>query len=692
MGGNAGESLIREINERPNDPNLWNQLGASAVDDGDLETALTCFTTLVALVPESAVAWDNLGRLQLALGNREDAISAFQGAVSIEPLYKQARLALTETLLSTDPKTAAEMIDEGIKVEPECLELRLSSVKVQKELGNYERACREALVVLESPTALYEQILSAAGALLEMQRLDIAVAAYAKAIELDPSQPQAFHGFGVCHQFMGSIQVAKEAYETVLKIKADSAGALKNLSVISANSGDYELAIEQMRESLRLAPNDLGSVIQLQYFLRHVCDWSEHLDPETIRNYCNEAISAISPFQVLPLVDDPSLQLSLARRWDSGTVFTSSAEATSESAWREKVRVGWFGNDFHDHATLFLLSGLFREYDRSLFEFFVYSYGMIKTSPMRSECERNVDMFLDVAGYTDSEIRELARSHDLDIAIDLKAFTNGGRISLFQDRVAPIQINYLGYPGTSGSRAYDYLVGDNTVVPPELDWAYSETILRLPHSYQPNDSLRPISDSTFTRESEGLPEDAFVFCSFNNTYKISPREFDLWMSLLRDVDNSVLWLLEANAAVAENLRSEATSRGVDASRLIFAGRLPVSQHLARHALADLFLDTFNVNAHTTASDALWSGLPMVTLPGQQFAARVAASLLNAVGLPELIAKDEQHYVQIAKGLARNTGQLTEIRQKLIENRDKAPLFDTVSYTRSFEQLMLAIRS
>ena len=681
--------LLAAINKTPQDPTLWNQMGVLSVEQNDLETAQTCFETLVALAPKSAISWDNLARVYLAASDEVKAIKAFKQAILIDPQYKQARLALAQMLIAEGLEEALTIITDGIKLHPECQELKLHLVKVHMQQQNFDLAVREAAAVVDHAESSYDQITEAATCFYDARRLDLAVTAYAKAIERDSTRPQGFHGFGVCHQMMGSIQVAKEAYERALMLNPDSPGALSNLSVISANLGDYPLAIEQMSKSIVLAPDDPGSIIQLQYFKRHVCDWSNSLAPGDIERYCDEARAAVSPFQVLPLTDNPSLQLRLAKRWGQRSRVGTPKNLTLCERTGEKIRVGWFGNDFHDHATLFLMSGLFREYDRSRFEFFVYSYGMIKSSPMRSECEANVDKFVDVAGHTDSEIVALARSDELDIAIDLKAFTNGGRVSLFQERLAPVQINFLGYPGTSGSDAYDYVIGDDVVIPDDLEWAYSETVLKMPHTYQPNDEMRQISDADFTREEEGIPEGAFVFCSFNNTYKIGPAEFDVWMRLLREVDRSVLWLLEANSAVAENLRREAAARGVDPSRLIFARRKPVSEHLARHTLADLFLDTFNVNAHTTASDALWAGLPVVTLPGQQFAARVGASLVCAAGLPQLVASDRDDYFSIAKRFACDAKLLSAVRQQLRDKRSKLPLFDTRSYCRGFEQLLCA---
>ena len=284
----------------------------------------------------------------------------------------------------------------------------------------------------------------------------------------------------------------------------------------------------------------------------------------------------------------------------------------------------------------------------------------------------------------DHAIADLARGHELDIAIDLKGYTRQSRPGLFALRLAPVQIAYLGYPGTMGADFIDYLIADPVVIPDGEKRFYTEKLLFLPNSYQPNDNRREIAQAGSSRADFGLPGDGFVFCCFNQNYKITPREFDIWMRLLGRVDGSVLWLLRSNEWAEANLRREARARGIDPDRLVFAGKLPHGEHLARHAHADLFLDTFNVNAHTTASDALWAGLPIVTRAGRQFAARVAASLLAAVGLPELIAGTDEAYEALALDLATDPDRLAAIRAKLAANRLSQPLFDTVGYTRDFE--------
>jgi protein O-GlcNAc transferase len=389
---------------------------------------------------------------------------------------------------------------------------------------------------------------------------------------------------------------------------------------------------------------------------------------------------------MLSTEDNAERQLIRSRIWASEKYKQAPLPLPVKPKVRPKrLKIGFFSADFHDHPVQYLIAGLLRDYDRAQFEIFAFSYGHNKSGELRKRLKRNVDQYCDVSDLSDDLVVDLARSHGLDIAIDLTGYTGRTRSYLFQYRLAPVQINYLGYPGSMGADFMDYIVADPTVIPALQSQHYSENVIYL-HSFLPNDDQRQIAQTNTTRADFGLPDDAFVFCCFNNNYKISPREFDIWMRILSQTDGSVLWLSRSNKWAEGNLRKEAQARGIDPSRLIFADKLPhIEEHLARHKHADLFIDTFNYNAHTTASEALWAGLPVVTKQGEQFAARVAASLLNAIGLPELVTTTEADYEALILELASNPEKLTAIKDKLAANRLTEPLFDTKRYTRNFER-------
>jgi len=355
-----------------------------------------------------------------------------------------------------------------------------------------------------------------------------------------------------------------------------------------------------------------------------------------------------------------------------------------------KIRIGYYSTDFHNHATAYLMAGLIELHDHEKFELIGLSFGPDRQDEMRQRLVAGFDRFIDVRSQTDSAVAQLSRDLEIDIAVDLKGHTLEARPGIFSYRAAPLQVNYLGYPGTMGTNYYDYILADGTVIPSGSEGEYLEKVVNLPHSYQVNDASRRIADKVFPREELDLPLTGFVFCCFNNNYKITPDVFSLWMRILRRVDKAVLWLLGDNPEVEVNLRREAQRCDVDPDRLVFAKRLPLAEHLARHRVADLFLDTLPYNAHTTASDALWAGLPTLTQTGQSFPSRVAASLLNAIGLPELITHTSEEYEALAVELATNPDQLAAIKKKLAKNRLATPLFDTPGFVRHIEAAYRAI--
>jgi hypothetical protein len=399
----------------------------------------------------------------------------------------------------------------------------------------------------------------------------------------------------------------------------------------------------------------------------------------------------VLPFPVLAITDSSQIHKQVTEIFVQAKCAPNDTLGPIPSYGRHpKIRLAYFSADLHNHATAYLMAELFEKHDRERFELYAFSFGPDKLDDMRVRVMAAFDHFIDIRGMTDQKAAELARELEIDIAIDLKGFTQDGRTDIFAYRTAPIQISYLGYPGTMGASYFEYLVADHTIIPPEAQQYYSEKIIYLPDSYQVNDRQRAISDKVFTKAQLGLPEEGFVFCCFNNNYKILPQTFDIWMRLLQQVEGSVLWLFEANPTAMTNLKKEAQKRGIHPERLVFAKWMPPAEHLARQRLADLFIDTLPYNAHTTASDALWAGLPVLTLIGQSFASRVAASLLNAIGLPELITHSEQEYEQKALELANNSKQLVQIKAKLAANRLTTPLFDTERFRKNLEQAYLEV--
>jgi predicted O-linked N-acetylglucosamine transferase (SPINDLY family) len=428
----------------------------------------------------------------------------------------------------------------------------------------------------------------------------------------------------------------------------------------------------------------LGALIHTRH---QVCAWDGYeSDKERLKAALESRQEASPSFVAATIFDSPSLQRIAAEVWThSGCPASDTLGPIASRPRKDRIRLGYYSADFHDHATCCLMAELFELHDKDRFELHAFSFGPDTQDAMRKRVALAFDKFIDVRGVSDIDIARMSRELEIDIAIDLKGYTQDSRPGIFSYRCAPVQVNYLGYPGTMGADYIDYLIADATLIPEGTRPHYSEKIAYLPHSYQVNDTKRVISDRAFTRSELGLPTDGFVFCCFNNNFKITPQTFDRWMRILKAVAGSVLWLLEDNPHATRNLKKEAAVRGVDPGRLIFGGRLPLPEHLARQRLADLFLDTLPCNAHTTASDALWAGLPVLTLMGNSFAGRVAASLLGAMELPELIATTAEDYERLAIDLGSNPSKLSAIKDKIATNRMRAPLYNTALFTRNLEK-------
>jgi predicted O-linked N-acetylglucosamine transferase (SPINDLY family) len=417
-----------------------------------------------------------------------------------------------------------------------------------------------------------------------------------------------------------------------------------------------------------------------------ICRWDGLKEKiENLLGQVDAGEPAAPPFPLLAMPSSPRQQLEAASQvFRDSPVFDGRYPSLLKRTGAGKLRLGYFSSDLYSHATAHLIAGMFEAHDRSQFEIIGFAFGGDEADPMRQRIAKAFDRLIDVSNMPERKIADMSRELGIHIGVDLKGHTKDSRPRIFAPRAAPIQVNYLGYPGTMGAACFDYIIGDPVVTPREHSAHFSERIVSLPHCYQVNDSKRHRPDRSFSRRELGLPEKGFVFCCFNNSFKILPGVFDIWMRLLIAVEGSVLWLLEDSPAARKNLRTEAQKRNVSPDRLVFATRVPVLDHLARHRAADLFLDTFPYNAHTTASDALWMGLPLLTRRGETFAGRVAASLLTAIALPELIAESDEHYESRARALATRPEMLASVKRRLEINRQSCPLFDTARYTRNIE--------
>lgn len=523
-------------------------------------------------------------------------------------------------------------------------------------------------------------------ALQGLQRHGEAVSCFEHAVALKPDYDEAWTNRGVALLALRQHAEALVSFNKALALKPLDREALSNRGTTSFELKRYEDAAADYDALFKLAPDFPYAAGNAALGRAYCCDWrllSE--DRERLHAGLQAGRAVVSPHASTLIVDDPSNQLRAAQVW-----VAERCPASPNPLWKgeryghDKIRVAYLSADYHSHATAFLAAGLFETHDKARFETVAISFGPDDTSGMRERLTRAFDRFIDVRDKSDDAAAALIRNMEIDIAVDLKGFTQDARPGILAFRPAPVQVNYLGHPGTMGAPYIDYLIADRRLVPDGRERHYSEKLVYLPHSYQANDRKRRIAERTPTRAGEGLPETGFVFCSFNGSFKITPELFEIWMRLLKAVEGSVLWLLDDNPAAVRNLKGEAEARGVSRQRLVFAPRRPVEEHLARHRLAGLFLDTLPCNAHTTASDALWAGLPVLTCTGDTFAGRVAASVLFAAGLPGLIANSLTSYEALAINLARDPAALSSAQAKLVAERDVAPLFDTERFTRDLE--------
>lgn len=522
-----------------------------------------------------------------------------------------------------------------------------------------------------------------------------AIEAYRNALKYDPACVEACSNLGGLLHRLHQSDKALALLEQAIKIDPEFADAHHNLGCTLNALGRLEEAISAHRKALACQPDFLISKFELCGLRRTICDWSG-LEAENAA--CLLAIYErsikISPFQILPMTGDPVQQLRHNRLFAADqkvaeTSIFSDYPAFDEAGKERPVRIGYLSSDFNQHAVSVLIAELLERHDRSQFEIFGYCYSKDDGSDTRARVVSAFDQYISVLQMSDYQAAKRIHQDGIDILVDLKGYTRDGRSRILTHRPAPVQVNYLGYPSTMGADFIDYIIGDAVVTPMEHQPHYDEAIVQLPQCYMPNDTKRKIADEMPTRQAHGLPETGFVFCSFNNAYKITEEMFSVWMRLLDQVEGSVLWLFEANQMCKENLRREALAFGVDPSRLIFAPKLPkLEDHLARYRLADLFLDSSPYNAHTTASDALWAGLPVLSCAGQTFASRVASSLLHAIKIPELSTNTIEDYEKVALNLATDAAKLAELRNRLVQNRHSAPLFDIESYTRGIELAFL----
>lgn len=655
------------------------------------DEALACLDRAIALEADSATPHYLKAQIYLDLGRPEEALASCEAAVEKDPAFLQAHFQRGILLHQSALLDAAiASYDQVIRIDPGHFDAHANRALALFSLGQFAGALSgydAALAIRPDQAVLH---LHRGNVLRELNRLDAALASYDRAIELAPAYAEAIFNRGVVLLSLNRVEAAVASFGRAIAVKPDYAEAYFNRGYSMRLMNRFEDAAADYKVVARLAPDfDFLPGARLEAS-QQVCDWTEFdaLVGKIVAGL--EKDQRVShPVILAALVDSPRLQLRSARTWVNHACPARDPLGPSRTRGRPgRLRIGYFSADFHDHPLSRLLAELIEIHDRSRFEVIGFSFGPDTRDELQQRLRRSFDRFIDVKDHSNLEIAALARSLNVDIAVDLGGHTSNNRAAVFALRAAPIQVNYLGYLGTMGANYIDYIVADRTVVSSESE--FSEKIIYLPDCFQVNDRKRAIADKVFTAEELGLPVGGFVFCCFNTNYKLVPATFDGWMRIMKSVPGSVLLLYAGHAAVEINLRSYAEQRGIEPRRLIFAERLPAPEYLARYRAADLFLDTLPYNGGTTVSDALWAGLPVLTLAGEAFASRVAASLLSAVGLSELVTSTQQRYEELAVELARNPQRLARIRTALLTNRLTSPLFDTPRFAGNLEAAYVAI--
>ena len=651
--------FLEALQFAPNRISILNNLAVSRIKLKQFDEARKNLDTIYSIEKNSVEFWLNMGILSLEINQVSEAIIQFDKCLSLDP----------SNILAWKLKAQIYDLNKQYELAQFCL----------KKIINLDASDSDVLILLSA-------------VLNDLHQYDESIQYTQKVISIDKNHVNANVNMAVALNGLKKFEFALLHYSTALKYSPSDAHIWSNKAVTLTELHRYDEALAHFEKALSLNPDISWAYGEMIHLKMKMCIW-ESLD-EALKNIkisllANKKI--IPPFALLSLIDDPALQ-KISSEVCSQKMYKKNNKLgfIEKRSIKNKIRIGYYSADFYDHATSYLIAELFELHDKSLFEIFCFSFGPNINSDIQQRLKRSFSQFIQVENKTNLEICELSRELKIDIAIDLKGYTQNSRTEIFSYRAAPIQISYLGYPGTMGSDYIDFIIGDRILIPNEYKEFYSEKIVYLPHCYQCNDRKRIISKTKYSRYDFGLPENAFVFCCFNNNYKIIPKIFEGWLRILKQVEGSVLWLLKDNSWVVENLKNEAEKNGVNPNRIIFAERIPLAEHLARHSLANLFLDTYPYNAHTTASDALWAGLPLITLIGKSFASRVSASLLSAVGLSQLITHSQDDYEALAIGLALDSSKLILIKNQLSKNRLSTPLFDTPAFAEALEALYVKI--
>lgn len=663
---------------------LLGRMSRDAEASRDLEKALM-------LAPDNPDIAYGFGVLHLRRQRPADALSWFDRALRLDPGFAECHVARSTALIALERHAEAfHALDAAMRIAPENVEGLINRASLLSRLKRFEEALVYADRVLKLETKSTAAWHNRGAALAGLNRPEAALDAYQRGLSLDPNHVPSLTNCAIVLMSLGNNQAALTHLDRALALNLRDPDIWSSRAKALANLNRFPEAAADAANALALDPDHIAARrLAIQARLR-ACDWTRRDDDEkTVTDALAAGRRIIDPLDCLAMFDSAAENSSAAKLWMLEECPQAPPPAVRGHAAHERVRVGYLSTDFRSHIVGAMIAGVFEQHNKTRFQTFAFSIGPSHPDKIRARIEAAAERFIDAREMPDTAVAKLIGDFEIDIMVDLNGYTGQSRNAILASHPAPVQINFLGYPGTMASPHMDYIIADHIIVPEMRQNLYTETVLRLPGCYQPNERNRTAGVVPSRREA-GLPENGFVFCCFNNNLKITPGLFNIWMRLLRAIEGSVLWLLADNLAAAHNLRREAVARGISFDRLVFASRTSPENHLARHALADLALDTFPYNAHTTATDAVRMGVPLVTCPGTCFQSRVAASVLTVCGMPELITQSFADYEHVALRLARDPDLLAVTRAKLAANRDASSLFDIARFTHNLESLYLQI--
>ncbi len=678
--------LKKSLEINAHQPNMLLNLGVALFQKKEFSESIKCYKKVIEMDKKNPLIYFNLGLSYLHNNDIEKAFECYKKSISLKPDYVEALNGLGRVShLQKNYIDALNYFDKAINIKNNYAEIYYNKAITLTKLKRNIQAIENYNYAITYKNDYFEAFYNQANLYLELKQHDKALASYNRAIELNSDYHESYNGKGNLYLELKQLDKALASYNRAIELNSDYHESYNGKGITLLSLKKYDKALQSFKKGIELKPDFNGYIYgDFLHTKAFMCDWDDQNKIlEHIKKKLNENKKVSNPFPLLSLIDDPLTHKKASETYISENFPQQDNFGPVEHKKHKKIRIGYFSSDFKDHPISYLTAELFEKHDKSFFEVYTFSFSAEdEENYYQQRIKKGSTYFFNVSMLSDVEVVHLARKNEIDIAIDLNGFTYGSRTNIFSYRVAKVQISFLGYLGSMGSPYYDYLISDEIIIPKDFQKFYTEKILYI-QNYQCNDTKRIISNKKFSKEELGLPSGKFIFTSANSSYKITPLIFNSWLKILNSVPNSILWLIEDNEFAKKNLLIKFQNKGIKKDRIFFSKKIPYSDYLARLKIADLSLDTHPYNAGTTASDALWAGVPMVTFLGMSFASRMSASILTSAGLSELIASSKESYENLAIDLASNKEKMNLIKQKL-KNITKTDLFNIEKFTKNFE--------